>query len=545
MPVISFDFHDPHLHLISWEYQSRAGAQREVDMGSQSRRIGASAAALGLALGVSAAWTMAIPPEHGTISTHFTVGAGPAAGTPRPVGAGSCAARACHGSTDAFFFSADTYRGAYATWATSDPHARAYDVLTGDRSTGIINRLRAHAPKSWATSADKEARCLACHATPPGGLAVESHQAQAILRDGVGCEACHGPAERWLVAHTLNSWPSDQTGDAFRRGTGMQMTEHLVDRARVCVGCHVGAPATPDGLPARDVNHDLIAAGHPRLAFELAAFLDRMPRHWVEKGPPAWRPASSREPAPPSSDFRIRAWAIGQVVTAGAAAELLADRAERSSPQLSQPASWPEFAEYDCFGCHFQLGPNRREHAPGRQAADIGLPAWGSWTTPMLTALASQSSGLEAPRLRGALDELGKSMRLTSADPKTAARGAQALTIILDTWLKTFTDPPPSPEGRLLADQALLPILNQHRSDGRRWNAWGWDHTTQLYLALRAFDRPSAHPWNDAVPGDAQLDADLAALRESLMFAPGRDSPGDFGTRPPDPEPATGRGAGR
>jgi hypothetical protein len=37
----------------------------------------------------------------------------------------------------------------------------------------------------------------------------------------------------------------------------------------------------PDGKPWRDVNHDLIAAGHPRLSFELSAFMATMPPHWT------------------------------------------------------------------------------------------------------------------------------------------------------------------------------------------------------------------------------------------------------------------------
>ena len=50
-------------------------------------------------------------------------------------------------------------------------------------------------------------------------------------------------------------------------------------QAQVCVGCHVGAPAK-DGVPARDLNHDLMAAGHPRLIFELSSYQANMPPHW-------------------------------------------------------------------------------------------------------------------------------------------------------------------------------------------------------------------------------------------------------------------------
>src|SRR5207253_2017930 len=97
-------------------------------------------------------------------------------------------------------------------------------------------------------------------------------------------------------------------------------------------GCHVGGPSE-DGRPPRDVDHDLIAAGHPRLEFEFSGSLANLPAHWSEKG---------RNAAP---DFPARAWAIGQVASAGAALELLGDRARAAEQQSGR---WPEFSEYDC-----------------------------------------------------------------------------------------------------------------------------------------------------------------------------------------------------
>jgi hypothetical protein len=133
-----------------------------------------------------------------------------------------------------------------------------------------------------------------------------------------------------------------------------------VQLAEGCVGCHVGAPPSGD-VPALDVNHDLIAAGHPRLNFELTVFLANLPRHWSEQ---AEKKRLDREPL---------IWLAGQAAAAHAALSLLAYRAQ------SQQAPWPEFSEYDCFGCHHDLqGSSRRQKNRSGQGHPGSL-SWGGW----------------------------------------------------------------------------------------------------------------------------------------------------------------------
>ena len=86
-------------------------------------------------------------------------------------------------------------------------------------------------------------------------------------------------------------------------------------RAGVCVDCHIGAPGA-DGMPARNMDHDMIAAGHPRLTFEMSAFLANMPHHWDD------RAEKSRD------DYSAHVWAVGQVASTQAALRLLAARAK-------------------------------------------------------------------------------------------------------------------------------------------------------------------------------------------------------------------------
>src|SRR5262249_7174292 len=152
--------------------------------------------------------------------------------------------------------------------------------------------------------------------------------------DGVGCESCHGPAEKWKAVHYLPGW-KDRSD---REQLGFLDTKDLAVRAESCVACHVGSPN-------REVNHDLIAAGHPRLRFDLGAYLANYPKHWSDARDKAGRPA-----------LEAQVWAIGQVVSAQAAVKVLQHRAAAADKP------WPEFAEYDCFACHHSLSaPNWRQ----------------------------------------------------------------------------------------------------------------------------------------------------------------------------------------
>jgi hypothetical protein len=116
-------------------------------------------------------------------------------------------------------------------------------------------------------------------------------------------------------------------------------------RAVVCAGCHVGAPANPsEGIASpRDMNHDMIAAGHPRLHFELTEYQRQLPPHWLER--------DRTRPDRPARDswFEMQTWLVGRVAVAEAACLLLADRTHRA---------WPEFAEGNCFACHHNLQPD-------------------------------------------------------------------------------------------------------------------------------------------------------------------------------------------
>ena len=312
-------------------------------------------------------------------------------------GVGSCSAVACHGSI-APVAGSSVLRNEHTTWISDDRHSRAFQVLFDDRSKQIVRSLvEGKDPEGKdPIPAHEDARCLACHTAPR--LEPLLKETAWMNQDGVGCESCHGPAKKWLGPHTSRPWKSISAADKYGR-FGFMDTKNLVSRIELCAGCHIGQDAR-DGLPLRDVNHDLIAAGHPRLNFEFAAYHENQPKHWQVEKPPAVEAVV---------DFPARAWALGQIVSAKTALELLGSRSARAldvtttastlppalprSPSAQSP--WPEFAEYGCFSCHHSLADEswrRNRHSGG---VPPGAPTWGTWYFPIAGELVVNSGEIE------------------------------------------------------------------------------------------------------------------------------------------------------
>jgi Cytochrome c554 and c-prime len=231
-------------------------------------------------------------------------------GAPSYVGPGSCAAVACHGSIRAVAGSR-ILQTEYSTWIAQDRHARATEVLSNPVSVRIGRILGIGAPNSAP-------KCLTCHALD----VPEGRQARTFANEGVSCEACHGPASAWLGPHTTRGWTHAQSVQL-----GMHDTKDVVNRTERCLTCHLG---TAD----KYVDHEMIAAGHPDLVFDLEAFSAAMPRHW--------RVPADADPLAP-----VRSFSVGQLVQVRSALDRLARRA----PGLV----WPEYSELDCFACHHSL----------------------------------------------------------------------------------------------------------------------------------------------------------------------------------------------
>ena len=372
------------------------------------------------------------------------------------IGTGSCSARGCHGSIEPVSDPKQCQQNEYTHWM-QDPHADAYRTLFSERSQSIVKRL------GGMKKAHEEPRCLACHTNPLlAQLPEENSFVQQEKQFGVGCESCHGNANQWLVAHTAPDWR------VKKLEYSMPDLTDLTVQAKTCVGCHVGAP--PDGdLPLRDVNHDMIAAGHPRLTFEFGAYQANMLPHWRRR-------KTSAGPL----------WAVGQLESAQAALALLTHR--------SKAGPWPEFAEYDCFACHQSLGEPSSVRSRVTSGRKPGTLPWGSW----YFAFTDQLVG-DAPELKS-LKTIMQQPLPSRSQVDTHARAA------LKKLKRIQTQP---------TTENLLALVK----DGATNPGPSWDAVEQTYLALSAMNESQADP---AV---TELLRELTPLR---AFPPGFDGPAHF-----------------
>ena len=97
----------------------------------------------------------------------------------------------------------------------------------------------------------------------------------------------------------------------------MRDTKNLQVRAELCASCHVGGKA-------KDVNHDLLAAGHPPLRFELTAYHRKLTSHDSSGKQSHWNDARERIA---TTEFEVKLWDAGQIASARASM-----RSERLSP---------------------------------------------------------------------------------------------------------------------------------------------------------------------------------------------------------------------
>jgi hypothetical protein len=195
---------------------------------------------------------------------------------------------------------------------------------------------------------NQTSRCLACHAL---SVSPEQRAETFDISDGVSCESCHGPASGWLGQHTVKDWPHERSVKEL----GMLDMRDLVKRSERCLTCHLGTAE-------KFVDHELIAAGHPDLTFELNLFSAVQPKHWKEPEGNAWR--------------GVQTWAVGEAVQLRDGMDRLTRRSQSNS------TAWPEYSELDCFACHHSL---TKPQESWRLITDgyydqrkVGVPAWNA-----------------------------------------------------------------------------------------------------------------------------------------------------------------------
>ena len=315
------------------------------------------------------------------------------------IGPGSCAATSCHGSVKPIAGSR-ILQNEYSTWILQDKHSRAYQALTGEVGERMARILK------LGTKAEESPKCLACHAL----YTMQEQRGRAFeISEGVSCENCHGPASAWLGPHTTSSWPHEKSV-----ALGMTDTRNVIHRTEKCLECHLGTKN-------KFVDHEMIAAGHPDLFFELDSFSAVMPRHW--KVP---RESEPGKPVEDAAWVGVREWAAGQAVQLRAAMERLTWRAKNE--RFDKKDVWPEYSELSCFACHHALGVAkdswRQEHGyAGRHPGD---PAWNASRYAVFRLVAKQVDSANAQELDRQLLLVSDEMSKLNPDRNAVAAAASA-----------------------------------------------------------------------------------------------------------------------
>jgi hypothetical protein len=334
-----------------------------------------------------------------------TFAAGSASGAPgggQLMGVASCAGSTCHGRAEGN--GAVVRQDEIATWqepsAASGAHSRAFAVLNTLRGRQIGATLGID-----PTSASE---CLGCHATTGGTRAP-----QFQLSDGVGCESCHGAAGGWLPTHfTVGG------SHGANVAAGMTPLERPSTRAKVCLDCHYGSDDS-----GQFVSHRIMAAGHPRLSFELDLFSALQQHHDADAD-------YARRKGAPSS---VRLWAVGQAEAVRRSLSLF------RQPGLGTQGMFPEFYFYDCHSCHRQItdGPQRKlsfETNPGRPIL-FGTPPYNDENIIMLSAVARVLAPAQAGAFDSAVAGFHKAMGQGRGEAVAAAQKLEAAASSLENGL--------------------------------------------------------------------------------------------------------------
>lgn len=306
-------------------------------------------------------------------------------------GVASCAGSTCHGRAEGN--GSVVRQDEIATWqepsSASGAHSRAYAVLAGRRGQQIASSL-------GLGSATQAPECLGCHTTFAPSA---DRGARFQLTDGVGCESCHGAAEGWLASHYAR--PATHASNV---ADGMTPLENPQARANVCLDCHYGSAST-----GQFVTHSMMAAGHPRISFELDLFSALQQHHDVDDD------YTSRKRRPNA----VRFWAVGQAEAVRRATSLFAQ------PKFGMEGAFPQLYFYDCHSCHREIQDSDQRRLTFQTNPDrpipFGNPPFNDENIIMLSAVAGALVPGQAESFRNASRTFHRAMGDGSP---TAAREA-------------------------------------------------------------------------------------------------------------------------
>ena len=300
------------------------------------------------------------------------------------MGVASCATSVCHGKL-APQPGKNVALNEYRTWTQEDRHAQAYRTLELAESKRIAANL-------GLPSATTAKICLDCHTD---NVASDRRGPKFQVSDGVGCEACHGSAEKWLESHAAGS--ATHKDNVTR---GMTATEQPLVRAQVCLSCHLG---TKD----RFATHAIMGAGHPRLSFELEAYTANQPAHYTVDADYVQRKGKVEG---------VNLWLTGQVESTRRMLTLLQSR------MFHAGGMFPELAFYDCHSCHHPMDKIRWNAQRAGTGIEPGTLRLQTQNLIVLQAVTETFEPAALPQLVGLTNELIRAGQQDRTAVATAAK---------------------------------------------------------------------------------------------------------------------------
>jgi hypothetical protein len=358
------------------------------------------------------------------------------------LGPGSCAAAACHGNV-APQKTASVQQNEYSTWVVQDRHAAAFRALQNPVSQRMGKLLGIGKP-------EESPRCLTCHALyVPASAKGRSFD----IGDGVSCESCHGPSSEWLGNHTMKGWSRQKS-----IASGMVDNWDLVRRSEQCLSCHLGDEK-------RYVDHEMIAAGHPDLVFDLESYTAAMPPHW----------------RPDTETQLLRTWSVGQAVQ-------LRESLERLSRRVSAGV-WPEYSEFECYACHHNLVAAERSwrQRVGYTDRKPGDAPWNAAHFAVLRIIVKETEPELSSDLEKGLLEVFKVTSDRRSERKAIASSAEQTAGMADELAQKL-------KARGFQREEALRILNALSRESERLSNMGPKTAEQATMAVQSLAVAAPNP---------------------------------------------------
>jgi len=381
-------------------------------------------------------------------------------------GVASCATSVCHGkvSPDP---SSTVWLNEYRIWLRQDYHSRAYKTLQTEQSRAIARKLGLPAAHTAQV-------CLDCHAD---NVRNDARGRRFQISDGVGCEGCHGGAGQWLESHAEQG-----TSHADNLAAGMYPTEDPVARARLCLSCHLGTEN-------KFATHEIMGAGHPRLAFELETFTVNQPRHYEVDDD-----YRERKPAIGS----VNMWLAGLAVTSLHSLELLQE------DWFTGPGLVPELSFYQCHACHHPMSDLRWQ-----AEADDLAPGTVRLNDGTLVVLAEVLNALEPGGGTVIAQGLVNLHRASQTDRKAVVASARALHEDIEPLATRFA-------GRTFGNRELQQLRAGLLAKAKNGRFRHFTAAEQVFLAVETL----SITLGDAERLSLPLDAWFKSVEEDDPFVP-------------------------